>query len=84
MWSPRRRALTCRRAVGLVTDYLDGAMSDADLARFERHLAECPDCVEYVEQIRALAAAAGEVRPDDLAPEALDELVGLYRTWRES
>jgi hypothetical protein len=27
-------------------------------------------------------AAAGRVEPDDLPPEALDDLVLLYRRWR--
>ena len=46
------------------------------------HLAGCPHCTEYLAQIRATIAAAGQIEPDDLSREALDELVGLYRTWR--
>ena len=38
---------------------------------------------EYLAQIRAIIEAAGHVAPDDLPAEALDELVGLYRSWRE-
>lgn len=78
----RRRALVCRQAVALMTDYLDGALSARDRARLEEHLAECPHCSEYLTQIQATVAAAGRVEPDDLAPEALDELVSLYRGWR--
>ena len=75
--------MACREAVGLVTDYLDGVLDEGDRARFEAHLAKCPYCTEYVEQIRATVAAAGRVEPDDLSAEALEELVGLYRSWRE-
>jgi anti-sigma factor RsiW len=62
--------ITCREVVELVTEYLDGALSDADTERMEEHLKLCPPCVEYVEQIRAtaqLAAVAAvelELRPD--------------------
>lgn len=79
---PFRRALVCRRAVALMTDYLEGALSDRDRTRLEAHLAACAHCTEYLAQIRAVIDVAGQVGPDDLEPAALDELVGLYRTWR--
>lgn len=80
----RHRALVCRRAVALMTDYLDDALSPRDRARLEDHLAACPHCGEYLAQMRAIIDAVGRVEPDDLPPDALDELVGLYRSWRES
>ena len=78
----RRRAVVCREAVELVTDYLEGALSRRDRARLEAHLAACPHCHEYLEQMRATIAALGRVEPDELAPEVRDELVSLYQAWR--
>ena len=78
----RSREVACRQAVDLMTDYLEGALSPRDRDRFEAHLAECDHCVEYLAQIRATIAVAGHVEPDDLSEEALEELVGLYRSWR--
>ena len=78
----RRRALVCRQAVGLMTDYLDGVLSRHDRERLEAHLADCPHCSEYLAQIKLVAATAGRVEPDELTPEALDDLVALYRRWR--
>jgi anti-sigma factor RsiW len=66
----------------MMTEYLEGALSPRDRTRLEAHLAGCPNCSEYLAQIRATISAAGRVEPDDLAPEALDELVSLYRQWR--
>jgi anti-sigma factor RsiW len=79
----RRRALVCRQAVELMTDYLEGALSPRDRTRFETHLAGCPHCSEYLAQIRATIAAAGQVEADDLSPEAVDDLVALFRRWKE-
>jgi anti-sigma factor RsiW len=79
----RRRALVCRQAVSLMTDYLDGALDRRDRDRLEAHLAGCPHCSEYLAQIRATIAAAGRVEPDDLSAEALGDLVELYRRWRD-
>lgn len=80
----RRKALVCREAVALMTAYLDGALSARDRSRLEAHLAGCPHCTEYLAQIEATIAAAGHVEPDDLTPEALDELVSLFRRWQAS
>lgn len=78
----RRKALACREVVGLLTDYLDGALPARDHARLEAHLALCPHCTEYLAQIRTTIRAAGRVDPDDLPPEALDDLLEVYRRWR--
>ena len=78
----RRRAVVCRQAVELVTDYLEGALSARDRARFEAHLAVCPHCSRYLEQMRATMAAVGRIEPEALDPEVRDELVALYRRWR--
>ena len=80
MWR-RRRAMVCRQAVALMTDYLEGTLTGRDRARLEAHLAECPHCSEYLAQLRITVDALGRAEPDDLPDEALDELVGLYRRW---
>lgn len=81
-WRRRRRALVCRDAVALMTSYLDGELDGRDRVRLEAHLAECPHCLEYLAQLRATVDALGQVGPDDLGEEAVDELVDLYRRWR--
>lgn len=77
-----RRDLVCQQAAGLVTDYLDGALTRAWRHRLEAHLAGCPDCPEYLAQMRAIIALAGRITPDDLAPATHSEFIGLYRRWR--
>jgi anti-sigma factor RsiW len=78
----RRRALVCREAVALMSDYLDGRLLPRDLERLEAHLAACPHCSEYLAQLRVTIDALGRAEPDALTDEALDELVSLYRRWR--
>jgi anti-sigma factor RsiW len=77
-----RRDMACREAVELVTDYLEGALSPAQRRRFEAHLAHCPDCPEYLAQIRAVIALAGSITPDDLTPRMRGEFIRLYRRWQ--
>lgn len=65
--------LACREFVELVTDYLDGALSDADHARFEAHLGACDGCESYLEQMRAVVTTLGTPPPpaDGRTREAL-------------
>jgi anti-sigma factor RsiW len=74
-----QRELVCRQAVELVTDYLADALAPRARRRFEAHLAGCPDCTEYLAQIRATIRLAGQVKPDDLTPQMQDEFIALYR-----
>lgn len=78
----RGRALVCRQAVALMSDYVDGVLDERDRARLDQHLAGCPHCTEYLAQLRATIDALGHAEPDDLSDEALDDLVALYRRWR--
>jgi anti-sigma factor RsiW len=79
----RHRDLVCQQAVELVTDYLEGALARADRRRFEKHLAGCPHCTEYLAQMRTTIALTGTFTPDDLSPEMQDDLIALYRQWRD-
>ena len=77
-----RRDLSCQQAVGLVTDYLEGALTRSQRRRFEKHLAGCLHCPEYLAQVRAVIALAGSITPDDLTPHMRSEFISLYRRWR--
>ena len=66
--------LVCQEFVELVTDYLEGALPEAERARFEAHLAECDGCEGYLEDMRRLVAtlhAAPEPPPDAATRDAL-------------
>jgi anti-sigma factor RsiW len=76
--------LTCREVVELVTDYLDDALSPEDRERFEEHLALCPGCDSYLDQIRLtvrVVAATDEI--DEDAPE-MAALMDAFRTYRRT
>ena len=75
--------LTCRELVELVTEYLDGAMSPNDIARFEAHLAVCPGCAEYLAQMRLTVASLGHLPEESITPEARDRLLATFREWRD-
>jgi predicted anti-sigma-YlaC factor YlaD len=77
-----RAGLNCQEVVELVTEYLEGALGSRASARFERHLAGCPDCRAYVEQMRGTLGVIAQVEPEALDPRLRDELVEAFRDWR--
>ena len=76
------RALTCKELVELVTDYLEGALSSEDKERFEVHLATCDGCAAYLQQMRTTIQTVGNLEEHSLSPQAKDNLLRLFRTWR--
>ena len=78
----RRPSLVCREAVELMTDYLEGALSERDRRRLETHLSGCPHCSEYLAQMRRTLDLLGRIEPEELDPQVQDELVALYRRWK--
>ncbi len=76
--------MSCRQLVEVVTDYLDGALSSRDQARFERHIHACEGCQAHLEQVRRTIRLVGKLTEADLSPEARDVLLEAFRSWRSA
>jgi anti-sigma factor RsiW len=74
--------LSCAEIVELVTEYLEGALSEADRTRFEIHLTYCSGCDRYLDQMRSTMTAVGGLAPAE-APETPDELLEAFRGWKQ-
>ncbi len=78
----RRREMSCRELVELVTEYLEGTLSRRDRKRFEAHIAGCPHCTTYLHQMREVIATLGRLTVDSIAPRAREELLAAFRGWK--
>ena len=76
--------LSCRELVELVTDYLEGALSEDERLRFEDHIERCGACRIYLEQIRQTISLLGRLPEDGLSPDAERGLLEAFRGWRSS
>jgi anti-sigma factor RsiW len=74
--------ITCREVVELVTDYLERELPAHEASLFEQHLNFCEGCVVYVEQMRATVDAVGQLREEDVPPEAKEKLMAAFREWK--
>ena len=75
-------ALTCQKLVEVITDYLEGAMPPDERELFEAHLAICPGCVTYVDQMRQTIEALGALRAEALDQSAQADLLLLFQEWK--
>lgn len=83
MWRRRGRSgpLSCAAVVELVTAYLEGELPDRDAERVNMHLAGCPGCWAYVDQMRQTIATLGALPLVGLPEEACAMLTEAFRTW---
>src|SRR3954451_18467616 len=75
----RDTGIRCDRLVELVTDYLEGALDEATTADFDAHLARCPGCDAYVDQLQRTAHQLGHVSLDGLPDAARAQLLEAFR-----
>ena len=74
--------MACKELVEEITAYLDGTLADADRRRFDAHLASCPYCTEYLEQMRQTIARLGTLDETALSTDACERLLAAFRDWR--
>jgi anti-sigma factor RsiW len=61
--------LTCREAIGLLADYLESALTQAQLAELEAHLAECEPCQAYLNTYRRTKALTAQTERVEMPAE---------------
>jgi anti-sigma factor RsiW len=69
----------CIAVVEMMTDYLEGALPAPEARRVERHLATCPGCTEYLEQMRTLAGSLEGLTEESIPAAIRDRLAAAFR-----
>ena len=67
------RELTCREVADFLAGYLAGALGAQARSLFDRHLAECPDCVAYVRSYAKTMRLTNEAYGDDVVSAEVPE-----------
>ena len=73
--------MTCRDLVELVTEYLEETLPPVDRVRFDAHLAACPHCRVYLEQMRLIVRVLGHLPEEAVAPAEWNALREHFRHW---
>jgi anti-sigma factor RsiW len=75
--------LTCQELIQLISDYLEDVLPPAQKRVFEEHLALCPDCRVFLEQMRETIRAAGGLTEDSLPDDLREQLLRAFRDWKK-
>jgi anti-sigma factor RsiW len=76
--------MTCRQVVELMTDYLEGALSAADRARFEEHIAGCDGCRAYLAQLATTRRVLRKLADEPIPPDLEADLVKAFQNWKST
>jgi anti-sigma factor (TIGR02949 family) len=64
----------CNELFARLSAYLDGELSRQERDEIERHLADCPPCVEFVRSLRTTVDLCRDFEPSGAPPPVPDEL----------
>jgi anti-sigma factor RsiW len=78
----RREVIVCQQWVELVTDYLEGTLPPGLQQAVDRHLADCPHCTEYLQQMRRTIEVAGALQEEDVPADVVNALVLAFAEQR--
>ena len=71
--------ISCQEVVEVVTDYLEGKLSDQEVAVVEAHLELCDGCRRYLDQMRITIATVGRIEDTDVPPDLRATLLAAFR-----
>jgi predicted anti-sigma-YlaC factor YlaD len=77
------QGLACKEVVELVTDYLEEALLPEQRTQLEEHLAGCPGCMNYLEQVRLTIGMLRNLAQEPVFPETKEKLVLAFRQWKK-
>lgn len=76
--------LACIRVVELMTAYLEGDLDPHTTRKFDEHLAVCPPCQVYLEQMRRTIDEVGSVPVENLPEETRADLLDAFRAFHSA
>ena len=67
--------LTCQQLIDFIMSYLDNELPDDQRAEFDRHMAACPSCVDYLETYEKTVELTKMAADDPVPAEVPESLV---------
>lgn len=81
-WKPFRgsaKMLTCQEQVELLADYLDGILQPETARALERHLEDCPSCLNFITTYKATNAWVREITYEAMPEELQTRLASFLK-----
>lgn len=71
--------IECRRAAGLLLEYLEGSLSPSLHARLHKHFEDCPPCLRFIESYKRTSSLCKETLMKEAPREVGDRLTAFLR-----
>ena len=66
--------MTCKDVIGLLADYLESTLTEAQVAQLEDHLRACEPCMAYLRTYRRTKELAARTERVEMPAEMMDRL----------
>jgi hypothetical protein len=66
--------MTCKDVIGLLADYLESTLTEAEVAQLEDHLRACGPCMAYLRTYRRTKELAARAERVEMPAEMMDRL----------
>ena len=83
MMNANKNRLSCQEVVELVTDYLEQALLPETQSQFEEHIATCPGCNTFLEQVQQTIMMLRTLSEQQKFPETKQDLLETFRRWKQ-
>lgn len=77
------REVRCVEFVEIVTEWMEGALTDTKREEVEEHIAICPDCTVYLGQLRDTVVVLGDLAEEAPVEPARERLFAEFRRVRD-
>ena len=75
--------INCQQLVDFCFDYIEGDLPTEEQALFQRHLAQCPECVCFFETYRRTPEVSREALATQIPSSVRDAVRSFLRARRE-
>lgn len=76
--------LTCERLIlDKLLEFEEGAMPEAERARFQQHLEMCPPCLHFLDSYRATGKTLRMLKPKEIPPALARTVLSFVRSRSE-
>lgn len=79
----RSRRHSCRELVDLLCDFLEGDLEPEEGEELERHMADCPPCLAFLNTYQKTSELCCKLRAEDIPPELKERLARFLEDSRK-
>ena len=74
-----RKMMKCREVVDLLSDYIEGNLSDTEIAAIRKHLEGCANCKTFFDSLKTTVRLTKRIEPEEVPSDVVDRLQSFLK-----